>query len=661
MDLTTDALSDIEEWDFPSSDESILDSSSEQSTREMTLETLPLDVLYRIFCFLSVLDVVRLRMVCKSLHHATFARTVWSSLYYSSPLPRPPGPFTTQSTTFLMSTLIRSARVERNWAKGVKVGRILGRNAEDWTESQLAECVQNAPKTVSRMLLQWKEDEVRDHLFGLVRGRWLLFVQRDIVKSCDLDAGAGLSSPVDIYRPSGSAIASLQCVENTTPRGLCVTWALTTEHIGVPPSSATVVKIFRIESRNTCSPVSRDDDSSGQSDSLSRFDLVHTHPVIGNVTQITAAAGPRALVVSVGTSNSSGHRGAILCLDNETCSLYNVFSATPPLYSDLTTISLVPATTHLFVIRSFNRRDDPQGENCTVIEAFALPDHAAEGTSSSPHKMWDVRKLRRTHWEIISISMCQVQLFDDPAFPCTAQRLSVGVTFCSTRSQDKQYLGTAEIALQSEAGLPPAAHDVSFRSELYRSMLASPDDPAALRRGTRIKAHTKALTIVYSKAYRLTASPNLSTFGTPSAVHLLPSTNGLARGMIFCPSTIAGRGDYGRRPAREESWTLPVPSNFEGISLMSPKWQETAAGAGSRASLVGSPDPTNNGQRRTKTGVLVSTAPLPHPPTLFSMSPIIPTPIAFDGDRGRLVCMRRMHGWPQRPDSSGEIEVWDFL
>ncbi|KAF8121086.1 hypothetical protein EV363DRAFT_1366835 [Boletus edulis] len=79
------------------------------------LDTLPLEIISRILCFLGARDVVKSRLVSKLFHGITYDSVIWKTIYANARFPRPPGPFSFQSTRFLEQTLIRSERLEECW------------------------------------------------------------------------------------------------------------------------------------------------------------------------------------------------------------------------------------------------------------------------------------------------------------------------------------------------------------------------------------------------------------------------------------------------------------------------------------------------------------------------------------------------------------------
>ncbi|KAF8123242.1 hypothetical protein EV363DRAFT_1356662 [Boletus edulis] len=69
-----------------------------------SLFIMPSEVISHILCFLSPRDVVRLRVISKQFHDLSYDRALWRTLYRNARLPRPPGPFLSQSIQFFEHT-----------------------------------------------------------------------------------------------------------------------------------------------------------------------------------------------------------------------------------------------------------------------------------------------------------------------------------------------------------------------------------------------------------------------------------------------------------------------------------------------------------------------------------------------------------------------------
>lgn len=100
----------------------------------MPLDALPDDILYHIFHYLRIPDLVRLHrvsdpasvssiahadpasQVSKRLNEASHARAVWKAAYHRSPLPLPPAPSADEPVSKLEAILAQAERSDRTWA-----------------------------------------------------------------------------------------------------------------------------------------------------------------------------------------------------------------------------------------------------------------------------------------------------------------------------------------------------------------------------------------------------------------------------------------------------------------------------------------------------------------------------------------------------------------
>lgn len=78
----------------------------------------PLDIIYEILGHLSVEDIVQAREVCQRLRQATYQRSVWVNVYERSDFLLQKGPLSSQSSMELECSLIRAAKINRNWTSG---------------------------------------------------------------------------------------------------------------------------------------------------------------------------------------------------------------------------------------------------------------------------------------------------------------------------------------------------------------------------------------------------------------------------------------------------------------------------------------------------------------------------------------------------------------
>ncbi|KAH7919594.1 hypothetical protein BV22DRAFT_1133722 [Leucogyrophana mollusca] len=175
------------------------------------IEALLIDVLYVVASFLSVADVIRLRQVSRFFHDFTFDREVWSNLYRTIKLPRPPGPYVKQSTRFLEHALVTSAKVDLQWPP-TKTRQI------SWT---------------TRVLAISHDDEY----FSLIHGERLMVGGSSRVRCFDLRLSA--TAPSLVYKPQGEEIRFFTCVSTVTTDGETLTFAVC-EQYGSSQAAGTV-------------------------------------------------------------------------------------------------------------------------------------------------------------------------------------------------------------------------------------------------------------------------------------------------------------------------------------------------------------------------------------------------------------------------------------
>ncbi|KAH7904710.1 hypothetical protein BJ138DRAFT_1183972 [Hygrophoropsis aurantiaca] len=166
----------------------------------MNQNATPVDVLYKIFVHLDVIDLIRLQQVSASLYSVLQDRSVWSDAFRISSLPRSKGPFPWQSASYLKSALITQAKLKQNWPPRPEIlARI-------------------ATIVVTFNNNQWVGQ------FELVLGRWLIFVlHSEVLKVCCYDIHSQLSSQYQhvIYevQDTGAQITHLACADVATVDG----------------------------------------------------------------------------------------------------------------------------------------------------------------------------------------------------------------------------------------------------------------------------------------------------------------------------------------------------------------------------------------------------------------------------------------------------------
>ncbi|KAF8127711.1 hypothetical protein EV363DRAFT_1266801 [Boletus edulis] len=122
--------------------------------------SLPADVIYHIFSFLSPCEIVRFRQVSKKSRDLTHSHALWKEVYANARFSRPPGPFSWQSTRYLERTLVQSELVSKTWTS-------------------------QPPKMLSRTLTNWKG---RDYTWTVVLGRWCIFLEGNKIQCHDIDS-----------------------------------------------------------------------------------------------------------------------------------------------------------------------------------------------------------------------------------------------------------------------------------------------------------------------------------------------------------------------------------------------------------------------------------------------------------------------------------------
>ncbi|KAF9238513.1 hypothetical protein BU15DRAFT_75210 [Melanogaster broomeanus] len=83
---------------------------------------LPTEVICHFLLFLSPREIVRLGQISKHFRDLVYDPVIWKALYATARLPRPPGPFPSQSVQFLAYNLVHSERLAETWtSQPVKV------------------------------------------------------------------------------------------------------------------------------------------------------------------------------------------------------------------------------------------------------------------------------------------------------------------------------------------------------------------------------------------------------------------------------------------------------------------------------------------------------------------------------------------------------------
>ncbi|KAF9222220.1 hypothetical protein BS17DRAFT_768166 [Gyrodon lividus] len=90
--------------------------------------TFPVELICYILGFLGPREIVLLRRISKQFRDITYDATIWKTVYANACLPRPPGPFPSQSSQFLEHTLVQSEQLAKTWTSHpIKIiSRVLG-------------------------------------------------------------------------------------------------------------------------------------------------------------------------------------------------------------------------------------------------------------------------------------------------------------------------------------------------------------------------------------------------------------------------------------------------------------------------------------------------------------------------------------------------------
>ncbi|KAG0707902.1 hypothetical protein DFH29DRAFT_558719 [Suillus ampliporus] len=171
----------------------------------INIQNLPDEVLFVILEFVDVLDVVVLYKVSKLFHRLLHDELYWRKSYEKRRIPRPPGPFKGQSTTYLREILVRSARVQRNWPPFVR-----------------------SPNSTSRVTLQSAKQNL-----SIIHGRWLITGDSPLILCYDTCSSNPdwNTSPQIFYRPHLQA-NFFSCFSTTAEDGQELIFAVSETQVG---------------------------------------------------------------------------------------------------------------------------------------------------------------------------------------------------------------------------------------------------------------------------------------------------------------------------------------------------------------------------------------------------------------------------------------------
>ncbi|KAH7924387.1 hypothetical protein BV22DRAFT_514124 [Leucogyrophana mollusca] len=335
------------------------------------VDSLSFDVLYVVASFLSMVDIIRLRQVSKFFYEFTHDRVIWRNFYRSLKLPRPPGPYSRQSSKFLERALVTSARVELQWP--------------------LSEA-----RPVSKRLLTISHDEQH---FSLLFGEWLMVADSSRVRCFDLRSSSTV--PSIIYEPQGEAIISFTCVSTTTTDGEALAFAVCKQYNSSQATGA--IHVFKVAL---------------QSDAPTFFKRVREIPDV-TLEVPTVVIGPRLLVISKNSPNGRVPQD-VWVMDIQNYQEYRLPLESASSELDMTGCASKPrvfisASTHLLALRSFFT----PGEGFrSFVEIFPIPPPG----SGSPGE--ELCTLQVSHQKLMGdMELSYPSLLRDPPGASTSETL----------------------------------------------------------------------------------------------------------------------------------------------------------------------------------------------------------------------------------------------
>jgi hypothetical protein len=361
----------------------------------MSLTSLPHDALYRVLCFLSVREIICLRLVCKELRDLTFHTAIWHDAYKNAKLPRPIGPLDSQSREFLENTLVKSTQVGVKWNKQA----LTITSKATWFEPE------------------WSALQ-GDH-WEVVAGLWLVIPHISGPDILCYDLERGLRHVV--YHADGAQILSFKSATSEAADGGCIMHAIVMESSRSSPSFSHKLLSVRFSSDGP----------------LLKFSMIIPDDIIGmGMSQLSA--GKHLLCMSdhlTGTLN--------LAVDTRTRVLYRFpppSSIIDPNFAvtcmeETYLKRLIATETHILAMFTpltiVSQLDE--GGNCrAIIQAFALPPAGITATS--------LPTLQLTHEGHCYLDIERVSLLcDSMTNPVTGQTQIKFLTHCMRLNLTKYF------------------------------------------------------------------------------------------------------------------------------------------------------------------------------------------------------------------------------
>lgn len=326
----------------------------------INIQNLPDEVLFIILKFADVLDVVVLYKVSKLFHRLLHDEWYWRTSYKEKRIPRPPGPFEGQSTTYLQEILVRSARVQHNWPPFVRLSNPTSRVTLKSTKQNLS---------------------IIHGRLSIIHGRWLITGDPPLLlcyDTCSSDPD-WVSSPRIFYQPHLQA-NFFRCFSTIAEDGQELIFAVSETQVG---AARRKLNVFTIAI----------DPDHGPFISSHVF-MLDVRPHYSGVWTVTT--GPRLLVIS---AKGPEQDDPPVILDVKTFQRFNV--ATPPLprgHLGMFT-SFISTSSHLLVARLLNGLE-------TLLQVFPLSQTESEWSTDvvwvlHPSHVMRTHELRFRTWHVL--------------------------------------------------------------------------------------------------------------------------------------------------------------------------------------------------------------------------------------------------------------------
>ncbi|KIJ61823.1 hypothetical protein HYDPIDRAFT_30898 [Hydnomerulius pinastri MD-312] len=367
------------------------------------LGQLPIDVLYEIFKFLHVQDIIQIQCVNKRFSQITQERIVWVDAYQRTSLPRPSGPHSWQDTKTLKRRLVRSAKVEKNWPHRGPSSLVTslsedneGSQTSSGTTTPLEPRVYS-PTSTRKFTFPFP----RPLTLTTIAGRWIVVSTRSGIWCVDLELSEvphdasedHVILPVELHTCGTTRLEFSFCVSTTNREGHTVAYVVAEEREDTNLEAPRSISIFKLNL-----PF-----GTGDGHRMSA-ECKGTIP-IGEGTLFNAVLAHDLLlihVVALGTT----HRFWVVHSPTDT--LYQLISPERVEEAEPSWVSLHVCSTHL-MMNQRRHHEATQTWECH-IEAYPLPALPPPVQSNAQDGIPEVH-LRLSHKGVCPVSM----LFSGPA------------------------------------------------------------------------------------------------------------------------------------------------------------------------------------------------------------------------------------------------------